>query len=150
GAAEAQMEITSGVPELTVRVDRAALARYGLNVSDVEQTVAAGASRDVVSQVIDGQRRYGVALRPPHRYRTNADAMRGVALRAAGGELVRLDELARVEVTRGREKIERDEGQRRVVVMSNVRGRDLGSFVAEVRGRLEREVTLPPGYFVEY
>jgi len=71
-------------------------------------------------------------------------------LRAPGGEQVTLGELARIEVKRGAEKINREEGQRRVVVMSNVRGRDLGSFVAEVRAKLGREVKLSPGYFLEY
>ena len=150
GAADAQMEITSGVAELGVKVRRDALARYGLNVSDVEQAVAAGASGDVISEVIDGQKRYTVALRLPDRYRSDADAMRAILLRAPGGEQVALEQVADIGVTRGPEKIEREEGQRRVVVMSNVRGRDLGSFVDEVRSRIGREVTLPAGYFIEY
>ena len=145
GAADAQMEVTSGVAQLSVTVDRAALARYGLNVTDVEETVAAGGSGDLVSEVIDGQKRYSVALRVPDRYRTDPDAVRGILLRAPGGEEVALEQVARIQVTRGPEKIEREEGQRRIVVMSNVRGRDLGSFVAEVRTMLEREITLPPG-----
>jgi heavy metal efflux system protein len=150
GAADAQMEITSGVAELSVRVDRAALARFGLNVTDVEETVAAGASGSVVSQIIDGQKRYTVAIRLPDRYRTDPDAMRGILLRAPGGEQITLDQVSRVEVTRGPEKIEREEGQRRIVVMSNVRGRDLGSFVAEVRSKLDQQIMLPPGYFIGY
>jgi cobalt-zinc-cadmium resistance protein CzcA len=150
GAADAQMEITSGVAELAVRVRRDDLARYGLNVSDVEEAVASGASGDVISQVIDGPKRYTVALRLPDRYRTDVDAMRGILLRAPGGAQVTLDQVADVSVTRGPEKIEREEGQRRVVVMSNVRGRDLGSFVDEVRANIEHEVMLPPGYFIEY
>ncbi len=150
GAADAQMEITSGVAELSVRVNRAALARYGLNVTNVEEAVAAGGSGSVVSQVIDGQKRYTVAIRLPDRYRTDPDAMRSILLRAPAGEQVSLDEVAHVEVTRGPEKIEREEGQRRIVVMSNVRGRDLGSFVAEVRAKLDQQIVLPPGYFVEY
>jgi heavy metal efflux system protein len=76
--------------------------------------------------------------------------MRGILLRAPGGEQVTLDQVAQIDVTRGPEKIEREEGQRRIVVMSNVRGRDLGSFVSEVRSKLERDLVLPPGYFVEY
>jgi cobalt-zinc-cadmium resistance protein CzcA len=144
------MEVTSGVAELSIHPDRAALARYGLNVSDVREAVAAAASGDVVSEVIDGQRRYTVALRMPDRYRTDPDAMRDVLLRAPGGEEVALDQVAPIDVTRGPEKIEREEGQRRIVVMSNVRGRDLGSFVGEVRARLARNLTLPPGYFIEY
>jgi heavy metal efflux system protein len=150
GAADAQVEVTTGVAELSLQVDRSALARYGLDVGDVSEAVASGGSGDVISEVIDGQRRYTVALRLPERYRTDPDAMRKIPLRAPGGEQVELEQVARVEVRRGPELINREEGQRRIVVMSNVRGRDLGSFVAEVRGRIEREVALPPGYFIEY
>jgi heavy metal efflux system protein len=150
GAAEAQMEITSGVADLSVRVDRAALSRYGLNVTDVEQAVASAGSGDRISEVIDGQRRYGVALRLPEHYRTDPDALRSIVLRAPGGEQVGLDQVARIDVRRGPELINREQGQRRIVVMSNVRGRDLGSFVAEVRSRLSREMSLPTGYFVEF
>ena len=150
GAAEAQMEITSGVPDVSIQVDRAALARYGLNVTDVEQAMASAGSGDVISQVIDGQRRYSVALRLPERYRTDPDALRRIVLRAPAGEQVGLDQVAQVQVRRGPELINREQGQRRIVVMSNVRDRDLGSFVAEVRSRIDREVSLPPGYFIEY
>jgi heavy metal efflux system protein len=150
GAADAQIEITSGVAELSVRVDRSALARYGLNVSDVQDAVAAAGSGQLISEVVDGQRRYSVSLRLPERYRSDPDAVRAVLIRAPGGELVALDQVADVSVTRGPEKIEREEGQRRIVVMSNVRGRDLGSFVDEVRTTLDRDVALPPGYFIEY
>jgi heavy metal efflux system protein len=100
--------------------------------------------------VIDGQKRYTVSLRLPDRYRNTPGALRGVLLRASGGEQVALSQVAQVEVKRGPEKIEREEGQRRIVVMSNVRGRDLGSFVAEVRSVIEREIALPTGYFIEY
>jgi cobalt-zinc-cadmium resistance protein CzcA len=150
GAADAQIEITSGVAELSVRVDRSALARYGLNVSDVQDAVAAAGSGQLISEVVDGQRRYSVSLRLPERYRSDPDAVRAVLIRAPGGELVALDQVANVSVTRGPEKIEREEGQRRIVVMSNVRGRDLGSFVDEVRATLDHDVALPPGYFIEY
>jgi cobalt-zinc-cadmium resistance protein CzcA len=131
-------------------VDRSALARYGLNVTDVEQAVASGGSGDVISEVIDGQKRYTVALRLPERYRTYPDAMRKIAPRAPGGEQVALEQVARVQVRRGPELINREDGQRRIVEMSNVRGRDLGSFVAEVRARINRDVVLPTGYFIEY
>jgi cobalt-zinc-cadmium resistance protein CzcA len=150
GAADAQMEITSGVAELSVRINRDALARYGLNVSDVEAAVASGGSGDVISQVVDGQKRYTVALRLSDRYRTDVDAMKAILLRAPAGEQVTLDQVADVAVTRGPEKVEREEGQRRLVVMSNVRGRDLGSFVDQVRAGIEKEVKLPPGYYIEY
>ena len=150
GAADQQMEITSGVAELSVSVDRAALARYGLNVTDVEEAVASGGSGDLISEVIDGQKRYTVALRLAERYRTDADAMRKIMLRAPGGEQVTLEQVAHVEVRRGPVLVNREQGQRRIVVMSNVRNRDLGSFVAEVRSKIDRDIALPPGYSVEY
>jgi heavy metal efflux system protein len=150
GAADAQMEINSGVAELTVKIRRDALARYGLNVLDVQQAVEAGASGAVVSQVIDGQRRYTIALRLPDRYRSDFASMREIPLHAPGGAMVTLGQVADVDVTRGAEKINREQGQRRIVVMSNVRGRDLGSFVAEVQRKVNNNVKLPAGYTITY
>jgi cobalt-zinc-cadmium resistance protein CzcA len=150
GAADEQMEITSGVAELSVAVNRSALARYGLNVTDVEEAVEAGASGTVISEIIDGQKRYTVALRTPDRYRSDPREMGNILLRSPAGEQVRLGEVAEVKITRGAEVINREEGQRRIVVMSNVRGRDLGTFVSEVREKIEREITFPPGYSVVY
>ena len=120
-----------------------------MNVSDVQEAVEAGGSGDVVSEVIDGQKRYTVALRLPDRYRTDPAAIRQISLRAPGGEHLTLGDVARIDVKRGAEIINREEGQRRIVVMSNVLGRDLGSFVAEVRSKLAG-MQLPPGYFIEY
>src|SRR5262249_40329582 len=94
--------------------------------------------------------RYTVALRLPERYRTDPDAMKRILLRAPAGERVTLDQVARVQVHRGPELINREDGQRRLVVMSNVRGRDLGSFVAEVQSKIATQVSLPTGYHVEY
>jgi heavy metal efflux system protein len=150
GAANPQIELTSGVAELSVRIERASLARYGLNVTDVQQAVEAGASGAVISEVIEGERRYSVALRLPDRYRTDPDAFRNILLHAPKGEQVALGLIADVQVARAAERIDREEGQRRVVVMSNVRGRALGSFVAEVQSRIGRELKLPPGYSISY
>ena len=150
GAANPQIEMTSGVAELSVRVDRSALARYGINVSQVERAVEAAGSGWIVSDVLEGQKKYTVAIRVPEDFRTDSEAIRRITLRAPGGEYTTLGELARVEVRRAIEIINRENGQRRTVIMSNVRGRDLGSFVAEVRSRLAQELQLPPGYFVEY
>ncbi len=150
GAADAQMEINSGVAELSVRIRRDALARYGLNVADVQQAVEAAASGAIVSEVIEGQRRYTIALRLPDRYRSDAQSMSAIPLHAPGGETVTLGQVADVVVTRGAEKINHEQGQRRIVVMSNVRGRDLGSFVAEVQQKVGHNVHLPAGYTITY
>lgn len=150
GAADAQMEMSSGVPELSVHIRRDALARYGLNVTDVQQAVEASASGLPVSEMIDGQRRYSIVLRLPDSYRSNPAAIRAITLRAPGGEDVTLGQVADVVVTFGSEIINREQGQRRMVVMSNVRGRDLGSFVAEVRSKVDANVQMPPGYSISY
>jgi heavy metal efflux system protein len=150
GAADPQIELTSGVAELTVRVRRDQLARYGLNVKDVQQAVEAGASGANVSEIIDGQKRYAVTLRLPAGYRRDPEAMRDILLHAPDGEQVTLGQVANVSVTRAAQVINREEGQRRMVVMSNVSGRDLGSFVGEVQNRIRRKVSLPPGYSITY
>jgi cobalt-zinc-cadmium resistance protein CzcA len=121
-----------------------------LNVADVQQAVEAGASGAAISEVVDGQRRYTIALRLPDRYRANAESIRRIPLRAPGGETATLGDVADIAVVRGPEKIYREDGQRLIVVMSNVRGRDLGSFVAEVERKVKNNVNLPAGYSLTY
>jgi cobalt-zinc-cadmium resistance protein CzcA len=150
GAADPQIELTSGVAELEVRVRRDQLARYGLNVKDVQQAVEAGASGANISEIIEGQKRYSVALKLPAAYRRDPDAMRDILLHAPDGEQVTLGQVANISVTRAAQVINREEGQRRMAVMSNVRGRDLGSFVGEVQDRVRAKVTLPSGYSITY
>jgi cobalt-zinc-cadmium resistance protein CzcA len=150
GAADAQMEIISGVGELRIEVDRPALARYGLNVADVRQLVDAVVGGIAVSQLIEGQRRFDIVLRLPDRYQRDVESIRSLLLSAPGGERVQLGQVARVELARGPEVISRENGQRRIVVQANVRGRDLGSFVAEAQRRFAAELKLPPGYSVDW
>jgi cobalt-zinc-cadmium resistance protein CzcA len=150
GAADVQMEILTGVAELRIAVDRSALARYGLNVADVRELIDAVVGGITVSQVIEGVRRFDVVLRLPESYQRDLESIRGLFLSAPGGERVRLGQVARVEIARGPEVISREHGQRRIVVQANVRGRDLGSFVAEAQRRFDAEVRLPPGYSIDW
>ena len=150
GAADAQVEIVSGIGEMTVTADRAALARYGLNVADVRDAVNVVVSGAVVSTMIDGQRQFDIVVRWPDTFRENLDAVRSVLVPTPGGELVRLGQVAQVKLERGPDAITRENGQRRLVVQANVRGRDLGSFVEEVRKRIAAEVKVPAGYSIDY
>lgn len=150
GAADEQMEIVSGVAELRIEIDREALARYGLNVSDVQDMMDAAIGGRTVSELIEGQRRFAVVVRLPENYRANDEAIRGLILNAPGGERVRLGQVARVSMARGPEVISRENGQRRIVVQCNVRGRDLGSFVAEAEQRLQEALRLPAGYSIDW
>jgi len=150
GAADVQMEILTGVAELRIAVDRPALARYGLNVADVREVLDAVVGGIRVSQMIEGVRRFDIVLRLPENYQRDVESIRGLFLSAPGGERVRLGQVARVEIARGPEVISREHGQRRIVVQANVRGRDLGSFVAEAQRRFDAQLRLPPGYSIDW
>jgi cobalt-zinc-cadmium resistance protein CzcA len=150
GAADEQMEIVSGVAELKVEVNREALARYGLNVSDVASLMEAAIGGKTVSEMIEGQRRFDIVVRLPESYRRDPGAVSELMLSAPGGERVRLGQVAQVALVRGPEVISRENGQRRIVVQCNVRGRDLGGFVADARPRMEAQLPLPPGYSITW
>lgn len=150
GAADAQMEIISGVAELTVQPDRAQMARYGLNVSDVRQVIETAVAGHAVSDMVEGQRRFGIVVRLPEQYRRDTQALRELLIAAPGGEQVQLGQVAKVEAARGPEQISRENGMRRIVVQCNVRGRDLGGFVAEARQRIQSAVPLPAGYSMDW
>ncbi|MDQ1469992.1 MAG: heavy metal efflux system protein, partial [Bryobacterales bacterium] len=150
GSADVQAEILSGVTELQVHADRAALARYGLNVSDVQAIVESATGGQRVSDMIEGQRRFPIAVRLPDHYRSDLDAMGRLLLQSSSGERVQLNQVANMTVAPGPEMVSRENGQRRIVIQSNVRGRDLGSFVAAAQLAMGRYVKLPAGYEIEW
>jgi cobalt-zinc-cadmium resistance protein CzcA len=150
GAADAQMEVTSGVAELHVEPDRAALSRYGLHIDDVREMVEAAVGGRPISEFIDGQRRFGIVSRLPESYRLRPESLEQVRLQAPGGERVLLGQVARIRTARGPEVVSRENGMRRIVVQCNVQGRDLGGFADEARRRVNEAVQLPPGYFIDW
>jgi cobalt-zinc-cadmium resistance protein CzcA len=150
GAADAQMEIVSGVAELRVEVDRKELARFGLNVSNVRELIETAVGGRYIDDMIEGQRRFAIMLRLPESYRKDPNAVRELLLSAPAGERVRLGQVARVETARGPEVISRENGQRRIVVQANVRGRDLGGFVADAQAAIAAGLRLPPGYSLSW
>jgi cobalt-zinc-cadmium resistance protein CzcA len=156
GSADVQMEQVAGLPLLSIEPDRAALARHGLAVDDLQQTVAIAMGGLVAGQLIEGDRRFDIVVRLPEERRTDLDVLARLPVRlpadGSGGaaQFVPLQELARIEFTTAPNQIGRENGKRRAVVTANIRGRDIGSFVAEVRERVATRVTLPPGYWVDY
>ncbi|HTF61207.1 MAG TPA: CusA/CzcA family heavy metal efflux RND transporter [Edaphobacter sp.] len=150
GAADVQSEILSGVSELRVQTNRGMLSRYGLNVSDVQQLVEAATGGQRTSELIEQQRRFPIAVRLPQRYRADLDAMGSLLLKSTGGEQVRLNQVADLTVAPGPEIVSRESGQRRIVVQANVRGRDLGSFVAAAQSAMKQRVKLPAGYDLQW
>ena len=169
GAADVKVEQTTGLPVLQVHVDRAAIARYGLSVADVQEVVAIAVGGKEAGLVFEGDRRFPLSVRLPEtsapesrcpKNPAHPPAARGGSRKAAHPRrrpglpphrrsnrpgFIPLGELARLEVSEGPNQISRENGKRRVVVQANVRGRDLGSFVAEAQERIAREVSLPAG-----
>ncbi len=150
GAADVSVEIADGSGQYRVQVDRAALARYGVQVSDVQAALDLGTGVGVATELVDGPRRVGVAVRLPDGARSDLEALKRITVRTATGARVSLGTLANIETVMGPELIAHEDAQRRTLVMSNVRGRDLGSFVQEVRARVAAEVDLPSGVFLEW
>jgi cobalt-zinc-cadmium resistance protein CzcA len=147
GGADAFTEQVTGQPVLEVDVDRDAIARHGINAREVLLVVQALAGIDV-GDMRDGERRFPIAIRLADRYRGDEKAFGRVLVTTSNGERIPLSRLARMEKVESPATINREWGKRRVVVQANVRGRDVGSFAAEAKAAIDREVDLPSGYFV--
>ncbi len=159
GAADVKVEQVTGLPVLSILPDRAALDRYGLNSADVQDVVQIALGGKQVGQVFEGDRRFDLVVRLPEVMRTDIERLRRLPIPLNLSEAddvhsrpdyVPLKEVARMEIIYGPNQISREQGKRRVVVTSNVRGRDLGSFVADVQKTLREKVGLPAGYWTEY
>lgn len=157
GARDIRIERLSGQQELTISIDRRAIARHGLNVSDVNEMIATAVGGKAVTQVFEGERRFTLLLRFPEEFRHDVEAIKELLLRpaidgaragmGAGGMLVPLSAVAEIKVIDGPAIISREFAKRRVVVGANVHERDLGGFVAELQQRAAKEIKLPPGYY---
>lgn len=161
GASDVTLEQVTGLPLMTIAPDRAALARYGLAVSDVQDTVSVALGGEVAGQVFEGDRRFDIVVRLPEHQRQNPDAFASlpIPIRIDRDEVhgasespshVPLGEVAEINLALGPNQISRENGKRRVVITANVRGRDLGSFVEELHNKIAAEVDLPEGYWIEY
>ena len=164
GAADVKVEQTTGLPMLTVRLDREALARYGLPAADVQELISTALGGTTVGQIYEGDRRFDLVVRLPEKLRTDLASLHdlpvplppteaGPATSTLQRSLVRtvpLREVAQIELAPGPNQISRENGKRRVVVTANVRGRDLGGFVTEAQSRVTSAVTVPAGYWLEY
>jgi cobalt-zinc-cadmium resistance protein CzcA len=150
GAEDVSVGTSAGAMQLEVDLDRSAIARYGLNVADVREAVESGIGGAEATQVLNGRRRYPVVVRLDTPYRSTPEAVGRTLIHTPSGGTVTLSQVARLRTVEGPEVVEHEGGQRFVVVKSNVRGRDLGSFVADVRRVVADRVAMPPGYFVTY
>ncbi|MCL4777305.1 MAG: CusA/CzcA family heavy metal efflux RND transporter [Gammaproteobacteria bacterium] len=150
GAEGVKVEQIAGLPVLSIEPNRAALYRYGLNVRDVQDVLAAATGGAEAGLMFDGDQRFSLIVRLPEAQRSNLDALGRLPVSLPNGEYVPLGEIAALSIAPGPNQISRENGKRRLVVSANVRDRDLGSFVAEVRTAIDTQVQLPPGYWLAY
>ncbi|MFZ3117712.1 MAG: CusA/CzcA family heavy metal efflux RND transporter [Variovorax sp.] len=160
GSAEVNVEQTTGLPMLTVNIDREKATRYGLNIADVQDTIATAVGGRDAGTLFEGDRRFDIVVRLPDNVRGDLEAIRRlpIPLPASGGaaagasrlSFIPLAEVATLELAPGPNQVSREDGKRRIVVSSNVRGRDLGSFVTEATAALDQRLKVPTGYWTSW
>lgn len=150
GAADVRAEQISGLPVLEVRVNREALARFGLDAAEVLETVETAIGGRQATVLLEGDRRFAVQVRLPESARLHPRDIGELLISTPGGGRIPLQQIAEIKLTSGPVQVTREHGERRVTIEANIRGRDMAGFVDEARARVEREVTLPPGYYTEW
>ncbi|WP_019529051.1 efflux RND transporter permease subunit [Dasania marina] len=149
-AVDARVEQVSGLPMLSVLPKRLAIARYGLSVMELQDLVAMAIGGEPAGLIFEGDRRFQLVVRLSEPLRLNVNALQQLPVPLANGGYVPLSEVASLVLAPAPNQISRENGKRRVVVTSNVSGQDLGSFVAQAKQRIDKEVNLPAGYWLDY
>jgi len=150
GVADLSLEANIGKPQIKIEVDRDELARHGMNAEEVLTIVRNGLGGEPVSVLLDGVKRFDIAVRLDNTTRDSVEALRRIPLKAASGAIVPLSEVAEVSVAEGYSFIRREQLQRYAVIQMDVKGRDVDGFVAEASAAIKQQVILPPGYWVEW
>jgi len=150
GATDIRVERVTGQQYLSIEIDRSAIARHGLNVSDVNDVIEAAIGGKQATEVYEGERRFASVVRLPESFRDNVEKIGNVLVNAPGGVQVALENLAHIHIVDGPAQISRELAKRRVVVAINVKDRDLGGFVAELQKTVESKVELKDGYYLEW
>ncbi|HIC23057.1 MAG TPA: efflux RND transporter permease subunit, partial [Planctomycetes bacterium] len=150
GGVDIQVDQVSGTPQLLIRVDREAIARYGVNVSQVQEVIRAAVGGHVAGQIFEGLRRFDILVRYEESYRDTKEAISSILVETPNGVKVPLSELSEIKEIVGPRQITRENNQRFISVQCNVQGRDIGSFVEEAQAAIDKHVDLPPGYLVTW
>jgi cobalt-zinc-cadmium resistance protein CzcA len=150
GGNDLRIEQASGQNYLNIKIDRDAIARYGINVSDVNEVIETAVGGKEASLIFEGERRFPLVLRYPSYFRNNVDVIQNIILYSPNGVQVLLRDLAEISIVEGPAQISRESGKRRLVVGVNVEGRDLGGFVQEAQAKIASNIELPVGYTLQW
>lgn len=150
GGADIQVDQVSGKPQLKITVDRHAIARYGLNLADVQQVIKTAIGGETSGQIFEGIRRFDIFVRLAPEYRNNKSVIRELLISTPTGMEVPLSQVADIEEIEGPRQITREQNQRFITVQCNVVGRDIGSFVEEAQQEIDEKVNLPIGYYTTW
>jgi heavy metal efflux system protein len=150
GASDIKIDRVAGQHNININIDRAAIARYGINVSDVNDAIEAAVAGKAATEVYEGERRFQAVVRLPERYRNDVADLARVLISAPEGAQLPLGSLARIEMREGFSQVKREKAKRRINVGVNVSGRDLGGFVGDLQQTIATKLKLPPGYYFEW
>jgi cobalt-zinc-cadmium resistance protein CzcA len=150
GAADVKVEQVAGLPQLQIKPDRAAIARYGINVEDVNELVESIVAGQPAGQVFEGEQRFNLVVRLKEDVSRDIETIKNLQVSASNGARIPLSQLADVSLVEGPGQISREQTRRRIVVEMNVRGRDIGSFVKEAQAEIAKQVDIPAGYYVTW
>ena len=150
GAQDLRIERISGQQYLSIEIDRQAIARLGINVADVNDLLETAVGGKVATEIFEGERRFPGVVRLPERFRNNVEAISNILITSPNGAQARLADVAKIAVLDGPAQISRELGKRRIVIGVNVKDRDLGGFVAELQKKVEAQIKLPEGYYLEW
>ena len=150
GVEDVKVEQVAGLPQLQIKIDRSKIARYGINVADVNQIIETTIGGKSTGEVFEGEKRFDLIVRFKEDARNNVDVIKNILVPTPSGSSIPLSQLADVYIEEGPSQISRERSQRRIVVEANVRERDIGSFVEEAQSKLDKTVKLPTGYYLEW
>ncbi len=150
GAEDTRIEQVEGLPILTIEPKRMALARYGLSIEQLHDTLAMSIGGEDVGVIYEGDRRFSLTIRLPEKLRRDIDSLHFLPVSLPDGDYLPLAEVATIQFKSAPAQVSRENGKRRIVITANVRNRDLGGFVEEAKGRIANEIKLPSGYWIDY
>lgn len=150
GAEDIAVQQVEGLPQLQVKIIREKIARYGINVEDVNNTIQTALAGKSSGVVFEGDKRFDIVIKYSDEYKKDIDVIKNILVASPDNLMIPLSELAEIDVKEGPAEITRDNGKRRIVIQGNVRGRDIETFVNELKSKISSQLKLPPGYIVKY